>query len=55
MQINTDNLLTIANYAKSRNVTSSYIYMLIKRGKLTPTYIDNIQFIDKTKPFKNGK
>jgi len=49
MQINTDNLLTIANYAKSRNVTSSYIYQLIKQDKLTVIRIDSIQFIDVTK------
>lgn len=47
--MNTDNLLTIANYAASRNpkVTTSYIYKLIKGKRMTPKVIDGVKFINK--------
>jgi ssDNA-specific exonuclease RecJ len=48
-KINPNNLLTIANYAKKRDVTTSRIYQLIKKDELTVVKIDNVQFIDVTK------
>lgn len=45
----TDNLLTIANFAELRGVTTSYIYKLIGEKRLVPTWIDGMKFIDKSK------
>jgi hypothetical protein len=40
------NLQTIKNYALGQNVTPSYIYKLIKEGKMSSVSIDGVQFID---------
>jgi len=52
MQINPNNLITVANYAKSRDCTPTYIYKLIRDGKLNTINVDNVIFIDKTNPIK---
>ncbi len=49
MKIDPNNLVTIATYAKMRGLTTSRIYQLKKT--LNIIRIDNIQFVDKTKPF----
>ena len=37
--------MTIKNYASKENVTTSYIYKLIKEGKMNSFQIDGMQFI----------
>lgn len=37
--------MTIKNYADKARVTTSYIYKLIKEGKMDSFQIDGIQFI----------
>jgi predicted ATP-dependent serine protease len=46
MKTKIDNLKTIKNFALLNKVTASYIYKLIKEGKMKPVIIDNVQFID---------
>lgn len=41
-------LMTIKNYALRENVTTSYIYKLIKAGIMRSLNIDGVQFIDVT-------
>lgn len=45
MKVEINNLITIKNYAGKENVTTSYIYKLIKEGKMNSFQIDGIQFI----------
>ena len=45
MSNNTD-LLTIKNWAKQMDVTTSYVYKLIKDGRVVPTVVDGVKFID---------
>ena len=40
-----ENLQTIQNYARERDVTTSYIYKLIKDGRMASYAIDGVQFI----------
>lgn len=46
MKIEISNLMTIKNYALREGVTPSYIYKLIKEGKMNSFPIDGIQFIE---------
>jgi hypothetical protein len=46
MKIEMGNLKTIKNFALQNKVTPSYIYKLIKEGKMKPVIIDDVQFID---------
>lgn len=46
MKIETSILITIKNYALRERVTTSYIYKLIKEGKMNSLDIDGVQFID---------
>jgi excisionase family DNA binding protein len=46
MTIQTEVLMTIKNYASKLNVTTSYIYKLIKEKKMQPVEIDGVKFID---------
>lgn len=46
MQVETNHLKTIKNYALSNKVTPAYIYKLIGEKKMKPTVIDGVQFID---------
>jgi hypothetical protein len=39
-------LMTIKNYSLRENVTTSYIYKLIKAGVMSSLDIDGVQFID---------
>lgn len=43
--IKLEKLQTIKNYAHDRDVTTSYIYKLIKEGKMDCYTIDGVQFI----------
>jgi hypothetical protein len=49
MTVEVKNLLTIKNYATKENVTTSYIYKLIKEGKMASFTIDGMQFIEVNK------
>jgi hypothetical protein len=40
-----EKLQTIKNYAIERDVTTSYIYKLIREGKMECYVIDGVQFI----------
>jgi predicted ATP-dependent serine protease len=44
-KINIEKLQTIKNYAKAHNVTTTYIYKLIKSNKMQHVVIDGVQFI----------
>jgi hypothetical protein len=46
MKTDINNLKTIKNFALQNKVTASYIYKLIKEGKMKPVIIDEVQFID---------
>lgn len=39
-------LQTVKNYAVNRNVTASYIYKLVKEGKMQLIMIDGVKFVD---------
>lgn len=45
MKVEIANLMTIKNYARKEDVTTSYIYKLIKEGKMNSFPIDGMQFI----------
>lgn len=45
MKVDISNLMTVKNYAKREDVTTSYIYKLIKEGKMSSFVIDGMQFI----------
>lgn len=49
MKVDINNLMTIKNYALKEVVTPSYIYKLIKEGKMSAFIIDGIQFIEVNK------
>lgn len=40
-----DQLQTVSNYAKSQSISTTWVYKLIKRGKLKFKIIDGIIFI----------
>ena len=52
MKVMIHNLMTIKNYALKQKVTPSYIYKLVKEGKMKVVSIDGVQFID-TSRFPN--
>ncbi len=43
--VNIEKLRTIKNYSDDNSVTTSYIYKLIKEGKMDSYVIDGVQFI----------
>lgn len=43
------NLLTIKNFAKQEGVTTQYIYILMGKGEIEPTMVDDRKFIDISK------
>lgn len=45
MKINIENLITISNYAKLKNLSRQHVYRLIENGELTLVKIDGISFI----------
>jgi len=46
MKIDITTLMTIKNFALKESVTPSYIYKLVKEGKMNVFAIDGVQFID---------
>ena len=54
MKININDLITISNYAKLKNLSRQHVYRLIESEELTLVKIDGISFIymdDKAKDF----
>ncbi len=49
MKIETNQLVTVKNYALQEGVTPSYIYKLVKDGKMTFYVIDGVLFVDMNK------
>lgn len=49
MQLNTKWLKTIKNFALGEGVTPSYIYKLVKEGKMSLVLIDGMKFVDTEK------
>lgn len=49
MQLNTKWLKTIKNFALGEGVTPSYIYKLVKEGKMELIMIDGVKFVDTNK------
>lgn len=49
VKVEINNLMTIKNYALKEGVTPSYIYKLIKEGKMNAFEIDGVQFIQTDK------
>lgn len=52
MQVGLKWLKTVKNYAVGHNVTASYIYKLVKEGKMQLVLIDGVKFVD-TKEYPN--
>ena len=46
MQMNPKWLKTVKNFALSEGVTASYIYKLVKDGKMKLIMIDGVKFVD---------
>lgn len=46
MKVETDNLMSIKNYADREGVTASYIYKLEKKGTMELFQIDGVKFVD---------
>jgi hypothetical protein len=44
--IDINKLKTIKNFARENDVTSSYIYKLIKENRMKAVIIDDVKFID---------
>lgn len=49
MQLNTKWLKTIKNFAIGEGVTPSYVYKLVKEGKMQLVMIDGVKFVDTSK------
>jgi len=46
MAVNFRWLKTVKNYALGEGVTASYIYKLVKEGKMKVIVIDGVRFVD---------
>lgn len=46
MKIETENLITVKNYAYEHRVSTSYVYRLIREGVMTSIQIDGVHFIE---------
>ena len=42
-------LKTVKNYALGEHITPSYIYKLVKEGRMQLVLIDGVRFVDSTK------
>jgi len=49
MPVNTKWLKTVKNFALGEGVTASYIYKLVKEGKMQLIMIDGVKFVDTSK------
>ena len=59
MIVETDRLITVANFAKMKEVTATAVYGWINQGKEKRVVIDGVQFvmmdIEDMKKYKNRK
>lgn len=46
MKVDTDNLMSVKNYADREGVTASYIYKLEREGKMVLFQIDGVKFVE---------
>jgi hypothetical protein len=46
MQLNPKWLKTVKNFANGEGVTASYIYKLVKEGRMKLIMIDGVKFVD---------
>lgn len=53
MQIDSEKLLTVTNFAKQKGLTRQHIYRLIDAGIINSIVIDNIIFVILDKKAKN--
>lgn len=56
-EVDTDNLVRVKNFAKMANTTTTYLYLLYKRGEIDFVEIDNVKFVDvvRNESFLNKK
>lgn len=58
MQIDSEKLITVTNFAKQKGLTRQHIYRLIDSGLINPVIIDSITFViidDKSKSFQRQR
>lgn len=46
MKVETENLMSVKNYADREGVTASYIYKLEREGKMVLFQIDGVKFVE---------
>ena len=46
MKVDSSNLMTVKNYALQERVTPSYIYKLVKEGKMNFLSVDGVLFVE---------
>lgn len=49
MKVEINSLQTVKNYARGEGVTPSYIYKLVKDGKMNFLMIDKVKFVEISK------
>lgn len=49
MKIETNNLMSVKNYAGREGVTASYIYKLEREGRMVLFLIDGVKFVETNK------
>ena len=49
MKVDSSNLITVKNYALQERVTPSYIYKLVKEGKMNFLSVDGVLFVELNK------
>jgi hypothetical protein len=47
MKIETNNVITVKTFAKGYDVSTSYVYRLIREGKMSSILIDDVHFLPK--------
>lgn len=49
MKVEATNLLTVKHYADKAGVSTTYVYRMVREGKIDAVVIDGVQFIDVVK------
>jgi len=49
MKIETNNLMSVKNYANKQKVTTSYVYKLERTGRMELFVIDGVKFVNAKK------
>ncbi len=47
MKVETNNLISVKTFAKEQGVSTSYVYRLIREGRMEAIQIDDVYFITK--------